>query len=107
MRQLAIELAPKGVRVDAIAPGAIEVENYHKTLLGFDPQAEGWNIPAGFLGQPRDIARVAVFLASEDARYIVGQTLIVDGGTTSWFAFRDDFQKPDSGIRGKGYVPRT
>jgi len=104
-RQLGIELAPKGVRVNAIAPGAIEVENYYKALPNFDPQAEGRNIPVGFVGQPEDIARVAVFLASEDARYIVGQTLIVDGGTTSWFAFRDDFQKPDSGTWGKGYVP--
>lgn len=104
-RQLAIELAPKGVRVNAIAPGAIEVENYYKALPNYDPQGEGRNIPAGFLGQPKDIARVAVFLASEDARYIVGQTLIVDGGTTSWFAFRDDFRKPDPAVWGKGYAP--
>ena len=104
-RQLAIELAPKGIRVNAIAPGAIEVENYYKVLPDFDPQAFGQNIPVGFTGQPRDIARVAVFLASEDARYIAGQTLIVDGGTTSWFAFRDDYRKPIPGCWGKGYVP--
>lgn len=104
-RQVAIELAPKGIRVNAIAPGVIEVENYNKALPDFDPQAEARNIPAGFVGQPIDIARMAVFLASEDARYVVGQTLIVDGGTTSWIAYSDDFVKPDRGVWGKGYVP--
>lgn len=104
-RQLAIELAPKGVRVNAIAPGAIEVENYYKAIPEFDPIAFGRFIPAGFLGQPRDIARVVVFLASEDSRYIVGQTLVVDGGTTAWFAFREDFRESDTAVWGKGYVP--
>jgi len=104
-RQLAIELAPRGIRVNGIAPGVIEVENYYKAVPDFDPQAFGRNIPAGFVGQPCDIARAAVFLASEDARFIIGQTLVVDGGTTSWFAFRDDFRKPIRARWGKGYVP--
>ncbi len=104
-RHLAIELAPKGIRVNAIAPGAIEVENYYKAIPGFDPDALGRNIPAGFTGQPWDIARAVVFLASDDSRYILGQTLVVDGGTTAWFAFSDDFRKPDTAIWGKGYVP--
>ena len=104
-RHLAIELAPKGIRVNAIAPGAIEVENYYKAIPGFDPDAFGRNIPAGFTGQPWDIARAVLFLASDDARYIVGQTLVVDGGTTAWFAFCDDFRKPSTAVWGKGYIP--
>ncbi len=104
-RHLAIELAPKGIRVNAIAPGAIEVENYYAAVPDFDADAFGRNIPAGIVGQPWDVARAVVFLASDDARYILGHTLIVDGGTTAWYAFSDDFRKPDTAVWGKGYVP--
>jgi len=75
----AVEQAcPQRYSRERYCSGAVEVENYYKALPDFDPQAEDRNIPAGFVGQPRDIARVAVFLASEDAPYIVGQTLIVE-----------------------------
>ena len=46
-----------------------------------------------------------MFLASADARYILGQTLIVDGGTTSWMPFSDAFRQPMGVQFGKGYVP--
>jgi NAD(P)-dependent dehydrogenase (short-subunit alcohol dehydrogenase family) len=104
-RHLAIELAPKGIRVNAIAPGAIEVESYYKAIPDFDPAAFAHKIPAGIMGQPWDVARAVIFLASDDARYILGHTLILDGGTTAWFAFSDDFRKPDTAVWGKGYVP--
>ncbi len=104
-RVLAIELAPKGIRVNAIAPGAVEVENHHKIIPGYDPAAMGRVIPAGFVGQPEDNAKVAVFLATDDARYLVGQTLIVDGGTTSWMPFSDGFRQPVGGQFGRNYVP--
>lgn len=104
-RELAIELALKGIRVNAIAPGAIPVENTFKAMPGLELEAIGRLIPSGFAGTPADIARVAVFLASEDARYIVGQTLIVDGGTTSWMPFNDGFRRPSTATFGKGYVP--
>jgi NAD(P)-dependent dehydrogenase (short-subunit alcohol dehydrogenase family) len=104
-RQLAIELAPKGVRINAIAPGAVTVENHYKVMPDYDPKAIGNTIPAGFMGEPWDIARAAIFLASDDARYIVGQILIVDGGTTSWMPFSDDFRKPLDSSFGLGYVP--
>jgi len=104
-RELAIELAPRGIRVNAIAPGAVEVENQHKVIADFDPVESGKNIPVGFMGNPEDIAGVALFLASPEARYIVGQTLIVDGGTTSWMPFGDGFRKPMGATFGKGYVP--
>jgi NAD(P)-dependent dehydrogenase (short-subunit alcohol dehydrogenase family) len=104
-RELAVELAPKGVRVNAIAPGSTAVENHFEVIPDYDLEASGRNIPCGFVGAPLDIARVAVFLASEDARYIVGQTLVVDGGTTAWMPFSDAFRQPMGVQFGRGYVP--
>jgi len=104
-RELGVELAMVGVRVNAIAPGHVVVENHYKAIPDLDLEAVGQAIPCGFVGEPTDIARVAVFLASEDARFIVGQTLIVDGGTTAWMPFNDSFRKPSSAQFGKGYVP--
>jgi NAD(P)-dependent dehydrogenase (short-subunit alcohol dehydrogenase family) len=105
-RSLAIELAPRGIRVNAIAPGAVVVENYYKAEPKGDFSAFGKNIPAGFIGEPIDIARVAVFLASDDARFIVGQTLVVDGGTISWMPFNEGFRRPAKPVQhGRGYVP--
>jgi 3-oxoacyl-[acyl-carrier protein] reductase len=104
-RQVAIELAPKGIRVNAIAPGAVTVENHYKVVPGYDPSVLGKLIPAGFMGEPWDIARAAIFLASDDARFIVGQTLLVDGGTTSWMPFSEDFKQSLDSSFGLGYVP--
>jgi len=104
-RALAIELAPKGIRVNAIAPGAVPVESHFRAAPDADPKAIGKLIPVGFAGEPRDIAKVAVFLASDDARYILGQTLVVDGGTTSWMPFSDGFRRPMEAQFGRGYVP--
>lgn len=108
-RQLAVELAPRGVRVAGIAPGAVPVENHFKAMPGVDPQQMikdcGKCIPCGFAGTPEDIANVAMFLASDSGRYIVGQTLVVDGGTTSWMPFGEGFKRPMHASFGKGYVP--
>jgi NAD(P)-dependent dehydrogenase (short-subunit alcohol dehydrogenase family) len=104
-RVLAVELAPKGIRVNCVAPGAVEVEAHHEIFPDYDAAGMGRVIPAGFVGQPADIAKVVVFLATDDARYIVGQTLVVDGGTTSWMPFSDGFRQPMGGQFGRGYVP--
>ena len=104
-RQLAIELAPKGIRVNSIAPGAVEVEKHHEVIPNYDPKAMGNLIPAGFVGQPTDIASVVCFLASDEARYIIGQNLVIDGGTSSWMPFSDNFRKPIGSTFGKGDVP--
>ena len=104
-RVLAIELAPKGIRVNAVVPGAVEVEAHHKIFPNYDATEAGKAIPCGFVGQPFDIAKVVVFLSSDAARYIVGQTLIVDGGTTSWMPFGEGFRQPMGGQFGQGYVP--
>jgi NAD(P)-dependent dehydrogenase (short-subunit alcohol dehydrogenase family) len=108
-RQLAIELGPRGVRVAGIAPGAVPVENHYKSTPGADVEKSvrdlGNAIPCGFAGTPADIAGVALFLASDAARYVVGQTLVVDGGTTSWMPFGEQFKQPMTTQFGKGYVP--
>jgi NAD(P)-dependent dehydrogenase (short-subunit alcohol dehydrogenase family) len=104
-RVLAIELAPKGIRVNAVVPGAVEVEAHHKIFPNFNAAEFGKAIPAGFIGQPIDIAKAVLFLASDDARYIVGQSLIVDGGTTSWMPFSEGYRQPIGVQFGRGYVP--
>jgi glucose 1-dehydrogenase len=88
MESLAQELAPHRIRVNSIAPGAIqtpinraawETPAALKDLLEL--------IPYGRIGQPEDIGRVAVFLASDDSDYIHGQTIFVDGGMTLYPEF--------------------
>jgi glucose 1-dehydrogenase len=83
MRNLAIELAPYGITVNNIAPGAIEAPI--NTQLLNDPvklKALLENIPLARLGSTSDVADVASFLASADADYITGATIVVDGGLT-------------------------
>jgi len=104
-RTLAIELAPRGIRVNGLAPGCVHVENYSKAIPDFTPETAGRSIPAGFCGTPADIGRVVAFLASDDARYILGQVLVVDGGTTSWMPFHEGFAGPLTNTFGTGYVP--
>jgi len=80
-RNLAIELAPLGITINNIAPGAIETPINRKLLN--DPKALSallGNIPLARLGQPADVAGTAAFLASADADYITGSTIVVDGG---------------------------
>jgi glucose 1-dehydrogenase len=80
-RTLAIELAPFGITANSIAPGAIDTPMNRKLLS--DPEklrALLGNIPLGRLGAPGDIAGVAAFLASSDADYITGATIVADGG---------------------------
>jgi len=81
MRNLAIELAPLGITINNIAPGAIETPINRKLLN--DPKLLGPlldNIPLHRLGKPEDVAGVAAFVASSDADYITGTTIVVDGG---------------------------
>ena len=78
----AIELAPHNIQVNAIAPGAIEVERYH-SFPGYNREDWGGRIPAGRVGTPDDIGPFAAFLCSEGASYITGQIIWVDGGMIS------------------------
>jgi glucose 1-dehydrogenase len=82
-RDLSIELAPLGITINNVAPGAIETPI--NTKLMNDPaqlKALLDNIPLRRLGKPADVAAAVAFLASSDADYITGTTLVVDGGLT-------------------------
>ena len=82
-RNLSIELAPLGITINSIAPGAIETP-INKNLLN-DPtklNALLENIPLKRLGTPEDVANMAVFLASEESNYATGTSFFVDGGLT-------------------------
>jgi 3-oxoacyl-[acyl-carrier protein] reductase len=85
-RTLALELGPYGVNVNAIAPGFIVTEMTDATArrVGVDPEeyraAAAQANPVRRVGQPGDIAAAAAFLCSDEASYITGQTLYVDGG---------------------------
>ncbi len=83
-RTVAKEVASRGITANAIAPGFIETEMTRR-LEDAWKDALKQRIPLGYLGEPRDVAEVVAFLASERARYITGQVLGVDGGlATSW-----------------------
>jgi NAD(P)-dependent dehydrogenase (short-subunit alcohol dehydrogenase family) len=79
-RALALELAPYNINVNCIIPGGIKTpmnEAHRKTL---SPEKIKELVPLGHLGEPEDIARAALFLVSEDAGFITGAALPVDGG---------------------------
>jgi 3alpha(or 20beta)-hydroxysteroid dehydrogenase len=92
-RVAAIELAPQGIRVNAVCPGAIDTPMSNPARL--DPEADPEEmsraldelyhrlVPLGRVGRPEEVARLALFLTSEDSSYITGQPFVIDGG---WLA---------------------
>jgi len=108
-RTLGIEMAHKGVRFNAIAPGWVTVENYYKGIPGFSEQKAAEDakrqLPVARYGVPLDIAKLAVFLSSHDAEFIIGQTIIIDGGTTALMSLMTDFRSESTAHFGTGYVP--
>jgi 3-oxoacyl-[acyl-carrier protein] reductase len=81
-RVLAAELGPRRIRVNAIAPGGVETEGLHALgVIGSDLEKQMVaDTPLGRLGQPDDIAKVAVFLASDDSGWLTGERLQASGG---------------------------
>jgi len=82
---LAVSLGIQRIRVNAIAPGWIEVGSWKKENECYEPQhtrADKEQHPVGRVGTPEDIAQAALFLCSDQAGFITGQSLIIDGGMT-------------------------
>jgi NAD(P)-dependent dehydrogenase (short-subunit alcohol dehydrogenase family) len=80
-RALAVELAPRGIRVNAVCPGLVATP--FTARVAADPEASRWFLDHVLLdrfGQPEEIAAAVYFLASEEASYVTGSTLVVDGG---------------------------
>jgi len=82
-KSLAKELGPRGIRINSLNPGGVETEGTHAAgFIGSDFQAQvAAQTPLGRIGQPTDIAPVAVFLASDASAWVTGETLAVSGGS--------------------------
>ncbi|MFF5503251.1 glucose 1-dehydrogenase [Streptomyces roseolus] len=80
-RTLGSDLAPRGIRVNSVSPGYIDTDMYRAATTG--PEADAHNaaqVPLGAVGHADQVAAAVAFLASDDASYITGQDLVVDGG---------------------------
>jgi 3-oxoacyl-[acyl-carrier protein] reductase len=108
-RALATELAHKHIRVNAIAPGWILVDSHRKAVPDFNEDAARERarnkVPVGRYGVPADVAKLAAFLCSDDASFIVGQTIVADGGTTALMSLLSDFRAESKARFGAEYVP--
>lgn len=107
-RALGVELAHKGVRVNAIAPGWITTENYYKVIPGFsEAQAKEdarKAVPVARYGLPLDVARLAAFLCCDETGFLVGQTVVLDGGTTALMSLISDFRAESAARFGAEYL---
>lgn len=83
-KALAVEWAPLGIRVNAVAPGRIRTP-LSEELFGDDNMRESFlaRIPQGRAGSPADVGAAVIYLCSDEAAYVTGETLVVDGG---WLA---------------------
>jgi NAD(P)-dependent dehydrogenase (short-subunit alcohol dehydrogenase family) len=107
-RALGVELAHRGIRVNAIAPGWITVENYYKVIPGFteaDAKKAAENaVPVARYGLPIDVAKLATFLCGDDSGFLVGQTIVLDGGTVSLMSLISDFRAESAARFGEEYI---
>ena len=105
-RSAALELARFGVRVNGIAPGLIDTKLVAAVdLVRSTPMRE--QVPLGVYGDPEDVAHLAVFLCSREARYITGAILTMDGGLTTTVDTRVPWRPGSGGIRNRAPAEQT
>jgi NAD(P)-dependent dehydrogenase (short-subunit alcohol dehydrogenase family) len=79
----ALELAPAGIRVNAVAPGPVNTGLLHRMIAGkIDVSVIAGGVPMGRVSEPREAAAAILWLCSDAASYVTGHTLVVDGGLT-------------------------
>jgi len=83
-KSFALELAPHGITVNVICPGITDTPQPRGHQTEEQLYAQAQRIPLGRIGQPEDLVGSAVFLASDAAAFITGQTLLVNGGSIMW-----------------------
>ena len=79
-RALALEVAPHGITVNAVAPGIVDTEQSRQELDDEDLRELATQIPLGRIGRPSDVAAAVLYFASDEASWVTGQTLLVNGG---------------------------
>ena len=90
-REIAVEYARKGIRCNALCPGPIETPLLMQLLSDEEKKQRRFvHIPMGRLGQAEELAKAALFLASDDSSYMTGTSLIVDGGITAAYVTPED-----------------
>lgn len=105
-RTTSIELIQKGIRMNCIASGWVLVENQRKALgSDFDDRDAGLGLPVGFIGTGDDMGNLVAFLSVDLSRYIVGQTIVCDGGQTTLLPATGNFREPTEVQFGQDYVP--
>jgi NAD(P)-dependent dehydrogenase (short-subunit alcohol dehydrogenase family) len=87
VRSLAVELGPRRIRVNAVAPGVVWTPRVSQYLGEKGREGQSRNAPLGRVAEPKDIASGILFLASDLASYVTGQTLVVDGGVGVKFPY--------------------
>jgi NAD(P)-dependent dehydrogenase (short-subunit alcohol dehydrogenase family) len=89
---LAVSLGPYGIRVNAVSPGWIEVGDWQKkgrTIIPYHSERDKAQHPVGRVGTPGDIAEACLYLTTEEAGFITGTNLVVDGGMTKKMIYEE------------------
>src|ERR1019366_1758438 len=87
-RQLALDLGPRQITVNCVAPGVVEVESYFRDYPDYRREEAARQVPIGRVGFPPDIAAMVAFLLSEQADFLTGQTIVIDGGQLARLSFQ-------------------